>query len=185
MESTKELIKRKYIILFNKYKEQAKITVSELCEQANISRNTFYYYFQSLDDVLDEINKNIDTADNEIKHQFISDIKLKKNKVVESNILSFLSYVKKNAQVYLFYRNKFTISSACEKLISICKDESFYYFNKISTDLLEYGILMFLNSLDIIIINWVKNDFKQDEKFILYLILKQNQSTHDLFFNKE
>lgn len=52
-----------------KHKNIDKITVTDICEQCGINRNTFYYYFSDIYDVLDnvlieETEKNIDVIDN-------------------------------------------------------------------------------------------------------------------------
>ena len=37
-------------------KESQEITVSEVCNKANIYRSTFYFYFSSIDDVIVAVN---------------------------------------------------------------------------------------------------------------------------------
>ena len=36
-------------------KEPSKISISEICETSNINRSTFYEYFSSIDDLIDEV----------------------------------------------------------------------------------------------------------------------------------
>lgn len=51
---TKNIIKQSYLELL---RESGKITVTELCRKAGISRTTFYNHYGYLDDIMDEIGR--------------------------------------------------------------------------------------------------------------------------------
>ena len=54
---TKEMIFSAFKELMLNHEEYLKISVTELCEKANISRRTFYSYFDSIDDLLKMLQK--------------------------------------------------------------------------------------------------------------------------------
>ena len=57
-----------------KRKNIDRVTVTDICEECGINRNTFYYYFSDIYDVLDsvlieETEKNIDNAIQRIRQK--------------------------------------------------------------------------------------------------------------------
>lgn len=54
---TKKILHESLLELLD-YKSMNHITIKELCDAANINRNTFYYHFNSIDDLLLEIINN-------------------------------------------------------------------------------------------------------------------------------
>lgn len=57
VKRTKEMIFSAFKELMLNYEEYLEISVTELCEKANISRRTFYSYFDSIDDLLKMLQK--------------------------------------------------------------------------------------------------------------------------------
>lgn len=57
VKRTKEMIFSAFKELMLNHEEYLKISVTELCEKANISRRTFYSYFDSIDDLLKMLQK--------------------------------------------------------------------------------------------------------------------------------
>lgn len=51
---TKELIRYRYLELLNE-RSLDKITVKDICQACEINRNTFYYYYKDIYDVLEDI----------------------------------------------------------------------------------------------------------------------------------
>lgn len=54
IEKTKALIKKTFLELAEK-KPAEKISVSEICEKANINRGTFYYHYLDVPDLIDKL----------------------------------------------------------------------------------------------------------------------------------
>ncbi|WP_050637472.1 TetR/AcrR family transcriptional regulator [Candidatus Stoquefichus sp. SB1] len=56
---TEKIIKQTFLDLINE-KDYQKVTISEICKNALISRNTFYIHYQTIDDLINSIYQDIE-----------------------------------------------------------------------------------------------------------------------------
>lgn len=56
--NTKEAIQKEFIQIYLK-KEYKHITVKEVCANTPVARTTFYYYYQNIDEIINEIEDNL------------------------------------------------------------------------------------------------------------------------------
>lgn len=95
-KKTTEKIRSGLIDLLESAGAAENVSVTELCEHANINRATFYYHYQSVADVFEEIEDNV-RADFE---HAISAPAMTDEKTPDANFFAmFFSFVARNASV--------------------------------------------------------------------------------------
>ena len=165
---TKQIIKESFVELLRK-KEINKITVSELCELADINRATFYRYYIDIYDLLEKVGKELV----ENLKKMLADYK---DSPLREVIKAYLLMLKDNSEL-----TKMIFSN--NKNISFFNDffEYIYYNYKIKqldnvknineSDTIMPFIFIFNGALGVINY-WIQNDFEDDIDKISELIEK-------------
>lgn len=159
-------------------KEFEYISIKEICHEANVNRSTFYLHYETINDLLDEVIKNMNSSFQEyFKHHKkpkinddIDDLYL----IDDDHLIPYLNFIKENKKVYktskdhpnLFSSN--TIKDEIyENLISKILDR----FN-VDEKYKEYIFEFFISGLNKIILMWCDNDCDLEIREIAYLIKK-------------
>lgn len=118
---TNRLIKNVFAEMLSEYKEISRISVSELCARADISRGTFYSHY-------DDIYGVAEDYENELIDRFFDNAKLLTPTNVEQFIDIFFQYIRENDENYkllcrsnefLFTAKKLT-TIATNKFLELC-----------------------------------------------------------------
>lgn len=118
---TNRLIKNVFAEMLSEYKEISRISVSELCARADISRGTFYSHY-------DDIYGVAEDYENELIDHFFDNAKLLTPTNVEQFIDIFFQYIRENDENYkllcrsnefLFTAKKLT-TIATNKFLELC-----------------------------------------------------------------
>lgn len=113
---TRKLIKKVFAEMLSEKRELGKISVSELCTRAEISRGTFYSHY-------DDIYGVAEDYENEIMGLFFSDSMLVTPHSVEQFIDSFFKYVKDNDENYKMLCKSNDFMFAAKKLATIAANK--------------------------------------------------------------
>lgn len=121
---TGKLIKKVFAEMLSEKKELGKISVSELCKRAEISRGTFYAHY-------DDIYGVAEDYENEMIDTFFDNARLVKSQDIMTFIDSFFEFIRQNDENYrllcrsndfLFAAKKLT-AIASDKLSELCRDD--------------------------------------------------------------
>ncbi len=141
---TKRLIKSVFAEMLSEYKEISRISVSELCERADISRSTFYSHY-------DDTYSIAQDYENELVDRFFSNAKLLEAASAEKFAEIFFQYIRENDENYkllcrsndfLFTAKKLTLI-VTNKLFELCNHDE-RVKNK---EYLALDIAVFVNGL--------------------------------------
>ncbi len=122
---TRRLIKRVFAEMLSEKKELGKISVSELCNRADISRGTFYSHY-------DDIYGVAEDYENELVDAFFDNARLFESQELMHFIDSIFEFIRQNNENYrllcksndfIFAAKKLT-SIAFNKLIELCHNDS-------------------------------------------------------------
>ena len=164
---TKKIIKETFLDLINE-KDIKKITVSELCEIADINRATFYRYYLDIYDLLDRIE---DEFVNELKNV---SYKMEENYTVSSFVEMLLQVFidNKNLVKVLFTNKNITnlLNDVLEVSYNKCKEKWIYDLPTLDEEEIEFASLFIFNGALGIINFWIQNDFDKDIKEIANII---------------
>ena len=143
-KKTKRLIKNVFAEMLSEKRELSKISVSELCARAEISRGAFYSHY-------DDIYGVAEDYENELIDLFFDNARLLSPSTVEQFIDTLFDYIRKNDENYkllccsndfLFTAKKLT-AIASNKFLELCY-ESPYLKNR---ENLELEINVFIEGL--------------------------------------
>lgn len=160
---TKKIISDTFLELL-KEKDINKITVSELCQKADINRATFYRYYLDVYDLLEKIEQD-----------FILELVNATDSIEIDSVYTFTYvilqvFLHNKELVKLIFNIKNSITSV-ESILQIAysKCESRWkkdLKDKITTDEIEFACIFMFNGALGIINYWIKNDFTGDIKEI-------------------
>ena len=169
------------LILLLEKKEYSFITIKEICEKAGVNRSTFYLHYETMDDLLSEtieyVGKKIHKKFNNkildkqtIKNSKLEDLFL----VTPQYLLPYLEFLKENKAIY-----KIAYSQP-----NVLKEQSIisHLFKNIFEPILDrflvpreeqkYMMSFYLNGMSAVMIEWIKNDCKEENQTILNILTK-------------
>lgn len=149
-KKTQKIIKRVFAEMLSEKQSLSKISVSELCERAEISRGAFYSHY-------DDIYSVVEDYENELIDNFFDNAKLIGPKTFEQFIDVFFDYIKKNNDNYkllcksndVLYSSRKLSLIATNKILELCNKNP----NIKNKTYLELDIKIFVNGL---LIEYVK-----------------------------
>ena len=156
------------------------ITVSEICKKAGVNRSTFYLHYENTKDLLEETIHNM--MDNFVSY-FVPDGKIspinfeesQKDKLVfisEEYLMPYLSYFKENRKIFLtvFENGKlFGFEETYEKLFNNIFNPILDVFKYPESER-KYVMAFYLNGINSIIMEWIKEDCVKPEKEVVKII---------------
>lgn len=122
---TRRLIKKVFAEMLSEKKELGKISVSELCQRADISRGSFYSHY-------DDIYGVAEDYENELIDTFFDNARMLGSQDIMEFIDSIFEFIRQNNENYrllcrsndfLFAAKKLT-ATASGKLIELCRSDS-------------------------------------------------------------
>lgn len=114
-------IRKAFIELVNEKKDIEKITVTELCKRADITKTTFYYHYQDIYSVADEYEDELIAILDENLEQVAIDNFLD----VKKRFKTIIDYIKKNENSYRMVINSSSTANLIEKLKKIISNKIF------------------------------------------------------------
>lgn len=143
-KKTRKLIKKVFAEMLAEKRELGKVSVSELCKRADISRGSFYSHY-------DDIYGVAEDYENELMEAFFDNSRLYASQNIMQFIDSIFEYIRQNDENYrllcksndiLFTAKKLT-AVASAKLLEICLNDERIK----NTDFVELEIQIFLEGL--------------------------------------
>lgn len=143
-KKTRKLIKKIFAEMLSEKKELGKISVSELCKRADISRGSFYSHY-------DDIYGVAEDYENELIDTFFDNMRLIETENISQFLDSIFEFIKQNNENYrllcksnelLFTAKKLT-SIASGKLLELCLSDSRIK----NRDHIEFDIQIFIDGL--------------------------------------
>lgn len=170
---SKLLFKNALMDLLKEKGSVAKISVRELCDQAELNRSTFYAHYNEPNDLLMEIETELLDATEE----HLKKIGEENDAGAHKYILSFLQYIKQNDKQF----RTLLIDSADPEFRSRFMQQSIIQFVEnlrieLPKELEQYIFSYILNGSTGIIIQWIRSDYAVNENEIVNLLFLINQS---------
>ena len=174
--NSKEKIIEKYIELVLK-KRTPEISVTELCEESGISRNTFYHYFQDRYAVVEAIF--INEIEEPMKLGF--EMEIHSTTVISIMYRNFL----KKKDFYIIVMREEGRNTLFENIISRIQKFSQPFFDEVISDKTkaEYIAHKFSATQAFLIKKWMSGGMKESPEFMADIYFSE---LHDYFnFNKQ
>lgn len=163
------MVIRQSFVKLLRQKPLSKITIKEICEDADVNRATFYAHYLDQYDLLHQIEIGIIDDIN----QYLNSYDLKNVSKVPAQMLDkILEYIKDNAEIF----NLLLLSSNADIQFQqeITKIIGQQHFSKMAADKedSEYVFLFFANGAIGLITKWLKDGMKKPVKEMAGLILR-------------
>ena len=150
----------------------SKITVTDICNRADINRGTFYKYYSDPYDLLQQIENELFL---DIKNIFQKSLSIVTN---YDFLVQILEYIAKNSSVckvlFITHGDKDFIS----RILQLAHDKTIMEYRATASDAtiesLEMLYIFISNGIVGITQNWIQNDMKQDPKELAELIIRLN-----------
>lgn len=179
--NTALLMNQALIELLSK-KDYEYITVKEICDRAGVNRSTFYLHYEKIDDLLEECVENSTKKFlkyfDENEKGFIDKIKTCSQDelilITPKYLTPYLNCIKDNKLIYQVAVKHALIMKSLEKFNHLNKyifQPIFQRFN-IDAKSANYYINYYLHGVDAVINEWIKDNCKDEIKYIEDLIIK-------------
>jgi AcrR family transcriptional regulator len=160
---TKEKLQSALRILLEK-KDVSDITVSSLCEVANINRSTFYVYYSNIQDCFEEIT---DSIMDEMRTLLQNNL----NPSQEGFLLVYFRTARKYKNVFLAIHRQGVHNSTIQKMVDINNDWLHgELFIPTSSNRLEYNFIFsgFYGMVEM----WLQNGCKESDEQLINILKK-------------
>ncbi len=159
------VIKQSFVKLL-KAKPIAKITIKEICEEADINRATFYAHYQDQYDLLQQIENDIISDIN----QYLGSYNLRNAHEMPLEMLDkILEYIKENSEIFDVLLNSSGDIKFQQEVTNIIGRQHFS-LQGANEEEDEYVFLFFANGSIGIILKWLKDGMTKPVKEITELI---------------
>lgn len=169
------------LILLLEKKEYSFITIKEICEKAGVNRSTFYLHYETMDDLLSEC---IEYVGNKVNKKFSNKVINKqviKNSQLEDlllitpeYLLPYLEFIKENKAIYKIaysqpnvLHEKSVVNHLYKNIFEPILDRFLVPKNE-----QQYMMSFYLSGLGAVMIEWIKNDCKEEVQTIVNILTK-------------
>ena len=169
------------LILLLEKKEYSYITIKEICQKAGVNRSTFYLHYETIDDLLSEcieyvgnkINKKF--SNKVINKQVIKDSGLENLLLITPEyLLPYLEFLKENKAIYKIaysqpnvFKEQYIVNHLHKNIFEPILNRFLVPKNE-----QKYMMSFYLSGMGALMIEWIKNDCKEDIQTIINILLK-------------
>ena len=163
---TKKMITDTFLQLLS-YKDIKKITVSEICKEADINRATFYRYYLDVYDLLDHIQTDFV---NDLKRVVDTEGKYSVSSFTKEFLMVFLQNKDLVKVLFNFNNHVYYLNELLEIAYTRCREKWQMDLPNVSEEDIDYAAIYIFNGALGVINFWVKNDFDKDVDEIANII---------------
>lgn len=151
-----------------------KITVKDICEMCEINRNTFYYYYSDIYQVLEELLRTEtekSLKEKQENHSFYEDCLKKYHLILEYKKAVYHLYNSKNRDLILKYLYDIT-ENYMEKYVLKEVEEK-----KLSAEDIQFIVDFYSNSMIGSILRWMQRGMMEKQEKLIYRLSVSYQAT--------
>ena len=155
VKMTKKMIKDAYIELLETNPDK-RLSITEICQRADINRSTFYMHYEDVNQLVKEIE---DELLDQIPYPSISEGALSQNDQYLDLLKDTFEYIKENKKKFVLLLSQLDNSNFKKRIISTILDK--YKSLTISDDRLlsRYGYMFCINGVVGLLQVWIKDNF--------------------------
>ncbi len=158
-------------------KDFKEITISEVCERANVNRSTFYAHYDNTLDLLLEAKDNFIAeffSAYKLRRQDINNLSLEEtNFITDEYLLPYLKFIKTNKKLYKIFMQNLNVMKPDDVMSSML--EAVFYpickkHNVKDENIIDYMARYYLMGITSIILGWIERDCVDDYTLISEII---------------
>lgn len=152
---TKKMIKDAYIELLE-INPDKRLSITEICQRADINRSTFYMHYEDVNQLVKEIE---DEILNQIPYPDLSDGALSKKEQYLELLQGTFEYIKENKKQFILLLSQLDNSDFKKRIVSTVLEK--YKTLTISDNSLlsKYGYMYCINGVVGLLREWIKDNF--------------------------
>ena len=165
------------LVMLSKDRQLNKITVKELCEKAELSRNAFYFHYKDINDLIEDIEDNIIS---EIQGVLREIEKIAFPKSVYATIDGFIDLFEERKDTVLMLMDKSFSTSFTERISTMFSEFNYQYFREFHGDnsrvSYEFFYIYLSGGLYDVVRYWLDNQDKMDKaslNALCYVLIKR------------
>lgn len=178
------MVIRESFIKILKDKPLSKITIKEICDEADVNRATFYAHYTDQYDLLHQIENDLIDDIN----QYLNRYDFKNTSEVPVEMLEkILDYIKENAELIDVLLNSSSDIPFQHKMIKILGDQQILpanISNSLNKEDADYVFLFFANGSIGVIQQWLKTGMKKPTRDMAELMLRVMKNGRESFSDK-
>ena len=176
VKKTKKAFADSFVAL-SKEKQLNKITVKEICEKAELSRNAFYFHYKDINDLISDIENGVIA---ELEKILVDLEKISFPKNVYATVDAFVELFEARKDTVLMLMDKSFSTSFTERISKIFSEFNYKYFREYNGDnsknSFEFFYIYLSGGLYYVIRHWLDNQDKMDKasfKALCYILIKR------------
>ena len=169
------------LILLLEKKEYSFITIKEICKKAGVNRSTFYLHYETIDALLSECIEYIGNKINKkfsnkvIDKQVIKDSKLEDLLLITPEyLLPYLEFLRENKAIYKIaysqpnvFKEQYIVNHLHKNIFEPILNRFLVPKNE-----QKYMMSFYLSGMGSLMVEWIKNDCKEDIQTIVNIATK-------------
>ena len=176
VKKTKKAFADSFVTL-SKDRQLNKITVKEICEKAELSRNAFYFHYKDINDLVEDIENNI-IAELEVMLKEIEKIPFPRT--IYATIDGFIDLFEEKKDTVLMLMDKSFSTSFTERISRMFSEFNYKYFREFNGDgskvNFEFFYIYLSGGLYDVVRYWLDHKDKMDKaslKALCYILIKR------------
>lgn len=155
-ETDEKIIRTVYTMMTQEHRPLGKITVREICEQADIHRSTFYAHYQDVYDLVERVEESMSRK---LTESFFR--KLEENAHARDCFIELFSFIREHREFYAYYLSESRKSGVLQLAWNVIRDR--YDILQVSPDQfgarsskdMEYHGAFFIMGLTAVVRMWL------------------------------
>ena len=173
-ETDEKIIRTVYTMMTQEHRPLGKITVREICEQADIHRSTFYAHYQDVYDLVERVEESMSR---QLTESFFR--KLDEHAHARECFIELFSFIRDHREFYAYYLTESRKSGVLQLAWNVVRDR--YDILEVSPDKLgarsykdmEYHGAFFLMGLTAVVRMWLDKGCKEEPGELYDIIRRQ------------
>lgn len=177
---TNKALKQALLKMLNS-SELEKITISKLCETADVSRMAFYYHYEDIYHLYNKIEE-------EFFNEFSSLFDKSESHDYRVQMENLLVYLRDNADAVKHFATKSDSGRFRTRFASILEDQfkkivSYEMGTEKMSDHLEYMVTYHSSGIYAVYMKWIESDFAWPNEMVLNLIHEIDEACDKLYYH--
>ena len=178
-----KMVLRESLIELLKEKPINRITVTDICKQADLNRGTFYNYYCDAFDLLAQIEEELYQELMDVTMQFND------NGVSGDLLVDILTCIEKNRDFCYVLLNLHGDQTFVSRLLEMTRVYTFRYWNEnninnLTQEQMDLLYTFFANGSVGVLSRWLKGDWKVSKEYIAKTLLALGMKGAEYFFNE-
>ena len=178
-ETDEKIIRTVYRMMTREHRPVGKITVREICEEADVHRSTFYAHYRDVYDLVEKVEQNMSR---QLTETFFR--KLDENAPARDCFAEIFAFIREHREFYLYYLTESRQFGVLQLAWETIRDRAAVIsadpesFGAHSVEEMEYHGMFFLTGMTAMVRLWLQKGCREEPE-TLYDILRRQGAVQE------